>query len=344
MSLEPSFNCLYRRSRYLRMDEDQAAGSRQNRRELFAVAAVAFALKHHEEFRAHFLREICAFEEPMVKVANRIEVQPHHHSDLAIKDTPNSSLYVIEFKVGATLEEKQNPQHEKEFFAVDGYGTLIIQEPDYRHYKRKHFIVLNDFKEFEDRERHGLTCRSRTWSDLSGGRAGSLWADLVDSLGYLGVSAFQFQRLKNMHNAQHTKEAVIMHQTLSDLASRLNFGNSSGEDINWDDDGAWYGRNIPNKRLPRFSDLHTEVQAKEGPMGWFGYQSGTGHFERAMWFYCGSETAARTTHAFILERIPHLPGKSGVKESGVWILSDEQSHLGDAEWFDAVFKALADKR
>lgn len=347
MGFEPSLHCLYRRSRYSRSEGEPATGSRQHRRELFAVAAVAFVLKHDETFRARFFREICGFAASAGRAMPRIEVQPHDHSDLAIKDEVAASLFVVEFKVGAELEEKQNPRHDKAFFGNGGYGKLILEERGYRNFARKSYIVLDDFKGFDDGERQGLTFKARTWADLGGDgeQVGALWADLLDSLGELGVTAFQFQKLRNMNNAQHTKEAVAMHQTLSSVASRLKFGNSGGEDINWEGDEAWYGRNIPNRRLRGFINLEIDVKAEGDVMGWFGYQSGPGHCERAVWFYCGSEQAAKRTQTFILECVRNgPPGKSGIKGTDVWFQSDSYVGVGDAEWFDAVFKVLADKK
>jgi hypothetical protein len=316
---------------------------------MFAVATVAFVLKHDEKFRAHFFHEICGFAGSAVPPRPQIEVQPFDHSDLAIKDEANSSVYVVEFKVGADLEQKQNPKHEKEFFAKGGYGKLILEESGYRDFARKSYVVLNNFnsKEFEDGERQGLWCSSRTWDDLvgEGESVGGLWTDLIDSLGELGVAAFQFKKLRNMNNGQHTKQAVAMHQTLSAVASRLKLGRKGNEEINGDGESVWYGRKIPNKVLLNSLGLKNRVQAQGTHMGWFGYQSGTGHGERAVTFWCGTDEAAKNTQAFILERMRDgPPGKSQIIGTEVYFELEGDAGSGDAEWFDAVFKALADKK
>jgi hypothetical protein len=134
---EPSFYSLYRRSRYVRgEDEDHVADvSRQNRKELYAVAAVAFAIKYDPQFRAHFLGTVCGI--PVTADPSAIlEVQPFHHSDLAIKDAAGCWLSIFEFKVGDKLKPKQNPGSKK-FFAEDGYGQCILDEPAYRDFDER---------------------------------------------------------------------------------------------------------------------------------------------------------------------------------------------------------------
>jgi hypothetical protein len=346
--LEPSFYRLYRRSRYSGSEDNQVTGSSQHQKEMFAVAAVAFVLKHDEKFRAHFLHKICGFAVSVVPPRLRIEVQPNDHSDLALKDDANLSVFIVEFKVGAELKPKQNPKHEKAFFAKDGYGTLILEDCDYINCAKKSYIVLDDSEAFDDCDWPGLTCKSRRWAALvpEGETVGELWADLRNSLGELGVAAFQLEKLKNMKNAKLTKHAVEMHQTLSRVASQLKFGSSGGENINFGDgDSAWYGRHIPSGKLLDFDGLKSCVEAQKSPLGWFGYQSEKEHSERAVTFWCGSDEAAKNTQAFIDERMRNgPPGKSVIKEKEVYFQLDGEADFGDAEWFDEVFKALADKK
>ena len=346
--LEPSFYRLYRRSRYSRSEDNQVTGSSQHQKEMFAVAAVAFVLKHDEKFRAHFLHKICGFALSVVPPRLRIEVQPHHHSDLAIKDDANSSVFIVEFKVGAELEPKQDP-NKKAFLAKGGYGKLILEDRDYGNCNQKSYIVLDDdSKAFVDCDRQGLTCKSRKWADLfpECETVGGLWADLRDSFGELRVAAFQLERLKNMKNAKFTKQAVVMHQTLSRVGSLLQIGKKGGEFIDFSERDSWYGRHIPSAKLLNFDGLKKCVQAKKKPLGWFGYVSEKEHSYRAVTFWCDSDKAAKKTEAFILKRVRNgPPGKSVIYDgTAVDYRLDGDDGFGDAEWFDAVFKALADKK
>jgi hypothetical protein len=266
---------------------------------------------------------------------------------LAIKDEANSSVFIVEFKVDAELEQKQNPKHEKAFFAQGGYGNLILEESGYRDFARKSYVVLNDSKEFEDGERQGLGFKSKTWADLvvHGESVGGLWTDLIDSLGELGVVAFQFKKLRNMNNTQHTVQAVAMHQTLSHVASTLELGNRGGENIGGDGVYVWYGRNISYKVLLNSLDLKKCIQAPATRLGWFGYQSGMGHSQRAVTFCCGSDEAAKNTQAFMRERMRNgPPGESHIERTEVYYQSEGDAGFGDVEWFIAVFQALADKK
>jgi hypothetical protein len=292
VSNEPSFYSLFRRSRYIcGQDHEQAASSRQNRRELYAVAAVAFVIKYAEDFRLHFLSTVCGIELQGGDVPT-FEVQPFDHSDFAIKEKAGRWLVVVEFKVGANLEEKQNPGKAKSFFAPNGYGQLILKESAYRGFERKVYVVVNDAKYFDDATQRGLECKSRTWSDLAFPAAmqTDLWGDLLHSLGDLGVAAFQLRKLKNMNNAQYTTQAVAMHQTLTAIGSKKRFGPSGKLDINMEGEDAWYGRNIPLDRLVDHIFLHAIAGVESS--GWFGYQAGPNHWELAIWIYCESEEAA----------------------------------------------------
>lgn len=344
--MEPSFYRLYRCSRYARVEEDiLSLNGSCNRRELFTVASVAFTLKHDVKFRAHFLHQVCGVTQLGPKPA--IEVQPFHHSDLAIKDDAASSLIVVEFKVGATLKPQQNPA-ETAFFRSNGYGKRILEETARLALNKKSYVVLDNERHFENRPRRGIDCRSATWADLvpEQNPDSLLWTDLIDSLADLNIAAFQFRKLKKMHNAQHTKTAVSMHQTLRAVASKAGFGSGGGEDtIKQEGDDTWYGRNVANTDLEHFTDLARCVQSKKDRMGWFGYQTGPGYCGRAVWFYCGSEEAAKQTLRFIKERLPNgshgAPDRDGVS---VYYESDVSASAsqGDLEWFQMVFKALAD--
>ena len=341
MGLDPSFDCLFRRSRYSRSEDDHPSGPRQNRCELFAVAAVAFAIKHDKDFCRHFLSRICGETEYFDYSDLLIEVQPHDHSDLAIKVKATKTIYIVEFKIGADLAEKQNPD-EVAFFDKGGYGKLILSKDVFEGFHKRIYVVLAQSENFEDGKRQGLECKSRTWADLEPGPLTELWTDLRDSLGEIGVTVFRDQQLQNMHNAKHTKSAVLMHQTLEKAASQLGLRKTGPSFGTEDDRHYWYGRDIPTGKLVGFSKLEDLIRPKDGT-GWFGYESGPDRSQLAIWFYCGSEEAAKETKTFVEARAgPHL-SKAEVKEgtNAVFELAGSTG-LGDAEWFADVFNALKD--
>jgi hypothetical protein len=343
VSNEPSFYTLYRRSHYIREDRDgRASTSLQNRRELYAVAAVAFAIKYDPQFREHLLGTVCGLPTP-TDTLSTLEVQPFHHSDFVIKNATGCWLSVFEFKVGDKLKPKQNPGNKK-FFAEDGYGQRILDEPTYRDFERKMYVVIDDGGTFADGIQKGLEYKSRTWADLNPptGVATEMWSDLLRSLGEIGISAFQLTKLRNMNNATYTQQAVAMHQTLSAIASKLKFGASGSMEINMEGEEAWYGRNIPLDRLLNHIMLHAIAGTKSS--GWFGYQSGPNHWELAIWIYCDSEESAFKLSQFMNVLFAKGPsGRIDVKGKDVSFTSDLQPQPGDSEWFEAVFRALDDK-
>lgn len=342
VSDEPSFYTLFRRSRYARGEsDDHTVGSRQNRRELYAVAAVAFAIKHDDSFRCHFLSAVCGIA-PHSNDALTLAVQPFDHSDFSMKDAGGVWLVVVEFKIGAALEDKQNPAKTQAFFAVDGYGTLILGEPEYQVFTRRLYVVMDDTKHFDDATKHGIECKSRTWVELASGIESGLWSDLLHSLGDLGIAAFQLGKLKNMNNASYTRQAVAMHQTLVAIASKLKVRSSGKMDINMEGDNAWYGREFTLDRL--MNHIYLRALAGSDSRGWFGYQARADQWELAVWLYCESEEAARRTRDYIEPMLKqNLLGRLSCNGKDVTFVSEMVSHIGDAEWFEAVFKALQDK-
>lgn len=324
-------------------DEDHVgAASRQNRKELYAVVAVAFGLKYDPQFREHFLGTVCGIAATTDSIPI-LEVQPFDHSDFAIKDAVDRWLLVVEFKIDAKLEQKQNPGSQK-FFSQGGYGQLICDEPAYRDFQRKVYVVLDDDRTFADGIKQGLEYKSRSWADLNptGGAATEMWGDLLRSLGELGVSAFQLTKLRNMNNATYTQQAVAMHQTLSAIASKLRFGASGSMEINMEGEEAWYGRNVPLDRMNNHIFLH--ALAGVDSSGWFGYQAGPSHWELAIWIYCESEEAASNARNYMQALLARGPsGRLEVKDKAVSFVSDMHPQPGDSEWFEAVFRALDDK-
>jgi hypothetical protein len=323
-------------------EDDLSVVSGQNRRELFAVAAFAFSIRHDPQFRQHFLNTVCGIPaaDDLIVI---LEVQPFHHSDLAIKDGAGRWLLVVEFKVDARLEQKQKPGTH-EFLAQGGYGQLIRDEAGYRGFQRKYYVVLDESRTFEDGTLDGLEYKCRSWADLNptNGAVTEMWDDLLQSLGKLGVSAFQLTKLRNMNNAPYTPQAVAMHQTLVAIASKLKFGSSGSLEINMEGEEVWYGRNIPLDRLMN----HIMLRAIAGTesKGWFGYQAGPNHWELAIWIYCNSEEDASHLSRFLSSLLAKGPsGRIETKGKDVSFTSDMNPQPGDSEWFEAVFRALDDK-
>src|ERR1051325_9272216 len=102
-----------RRSHYLRIadEEDQSEEAKRARqeRERFAVAAVAFCLKHNAALLNNFWQRVCRMETLDHKAMPRITIillEPPHWADLRLVSEFERKRYVwvVEVKAGAPLE------------------------------------------------------------------------------------------------------------------------------------------------------------------------------------------------------------------------------------------------
>src|SRR5882724_9194058 len=114
--MRPSFFTLFKRGRYLSTPDDGnesgAARILRVERERYAVAALAFCLRHEENFRKHFLEKVCRVPEDPEQMppinADGIAIEPPEWADLSLtSDGPKSRfMWVIEAKAGAPLQPK----------------------------------------------------------------------------------------------------------------------------------------------------------------------------------------------------------------------------------------------
>lgn len=362
--MEPSLYSLYRRSRYSPRHEDSPESREEwERRELFAVSAVAFALKHCKAFRNHFLGTICGWTEP--KCAEpQIELEPCKHADLELRDEAHSRLCIVEFKLGAKLQPHQNPSNEA-FFQPDGYGTLILNGRDYSGFARKTYVVLDELERFSEGKQGQLTWRARAWSAVAPHGPGSLsplWEDLLDVLGDLGVDAFHMEKYRNLNLSPYTKQTAAMYELLKE-AGKVLLG-LGGRDVlsfdNWfDKDHSYscYGLNIPVKKSS-LREIETRANPPGNHLGWFGYEQPKNEHWLGVYFYCGSKNDAQNVLDFVQAKLysaneanSESPKvfKDGVTcqfaeddDTAVRIRGLPSAVSDDISWFEAVFKALRD--
>ena len=110
-----------------------------------------------------------------------------------------------------------------------------------------------------------------------------------------------------MKNAKFTKQAVVMHQTLSRVGSLLKIGKKREVNSLTSEKRTLLGMAVkfPWRNYFNFDGLKKCVRAKK-TLGWFGYVSEKEHSYRAVTFWCDSDKAAKKTEAFILERVRNL--------------------------------------
>jgi hypothetical protein len=263
VKIESSFSRLFRQSRYARGDEQNQ--SKQNRRELFAVAAVAFVAKHDENFARNFLRHVAGVPPGALHHDFRWEPQRAFCADLLITDCESDEQYIVEFKVGARLMEKQN-SGSTEFERTTGYGRAIRDQFP----KTKVYTALAQQRDFEDSEKNGLQRHARTWKELipTNGRETPLVEDLLDSLGDLGISVLRLRKIKQMKNAPHVDTTINIHDVLKTVLSE--FSGKPALDIDRDDLYDWVGMYV-RPRPKQHADLRKWLGHNWSYIGWIGY-------------------------------------------------------------------------
>jgi hypothetical protein len=211
VKVDSSFLRLFRQSRYAANDESQSP--RQNRRELFSVAAVAFTAKHDRRFAQDFLVRVAGVPRSDLNHKFKFEPQKDFCADLAITDETSERRYVVEFKVGARVMEKQNSRS-KMFDRPGGYGRAFSD----RLSGVSVYTTLAQQRDFDDFTKDGLHRHARTWRELiPDGKEGHLLEDLLDSLGELGISVLRLRKVKNMKNASHATTTVNIHDLLRSI-------------------------------------------------------------------------------------------------------------------------------
>src|SRR5947199_2735394 len=178
--MKPSFFSLFKRGRYLSAREDQddskAATKRREERERFAVAALAFCLRHDEGFRRHFWERICRVPSGPAQMpritADDVAIEPPEWADLALSSEAGTDAYlwVVEAKAGASLQPKQNPAS-PEFLERGGYGALLTaHKPTER--TRLRYIVLGATQHLGLPDGHPcgeISVQERSWGQLLDG-------------------------------------------------------------------------------------------------------------------------------------------------------------------------------
>ncbi|MEO7679002.1 MAG: hypothetical protein ABIV39_19790 [Verrucomicrobiota bacterium] len=345
MASEPSFYQLFRRSRYTRtaMDAGTPGSEGRNQTEVFAVAALGFLLRHDPKFFEFFLCTVCGMSDiPVGKY--KIICQDGHKSDLAIVWS-GKRVIVIETKIGAMLDDHQNPTLPQFLSAPNGYGLQINR--NYKTEGERYYVVLSKDAAINQASRCSAPkfLGFRQWGGLGKmANPSELVSDFLDSLGCLGIPELQLRSLKSMMNLQDgTASAARIFTLLEGLSKyfQLSYRKRKEEEEKWDvqinADRQHFGINIPSQG--RFKQWSQCVGSSAKTIGWFGYESAMNEKPRlSIWFYPEKGTLKKVEE-FVFSR---LGKKCTLHDDVCYISRSPESTVDDVTWFESYLDKLAD--
>lgn len=306
---------------------------------------VAFAFKHDPVFARHFLKSVCKAKRYSSPRSYEALFQLQHCADLVIRAIDRSELFVIEFKIDALLQPKQNPLT-PQFFRTGGYGAQILKKPEWCHFKKRTYVVLQHNRLFEqDGRLKGLNYHACSWSQLAPGHMApkGIFTDLLKSLSEIGIPSLKNWKGETMKIGDHTKDAVNMWELLSGVLGKAQLSTRPAWNIGHDEEQSWFGLNWPAK-APGYQELVSVVKPS-GAAGWFGYRRVNKNApEVAICCYCdGDEGSLERTKKWLRKRLPPAISKSiHQEEDELYVTTAAKNAEHDEAWLTAVFEKLKD--
>lgn len=209
--MKPSFFSLFKRGRYLSApddgDDSKEAKKLREERERFAVAVLAFCLRHDEAFRRHFWETVCRVPDDPRQMPSiskdDVAIEPAMCADLVISSQTGAASYmwVVEAKAGASLQPKQNPKEPAFWEKGLGYGALLVAQKPSKHTKLR-YIVLGATQPLGIGDGElclGISVQERGWGQLLEGlsRQGIV-KDLIDTFAELRITEFYMEKAKTI--------------------------------------------------------------------------------------------------------------------------------------------------
>jgi hypothetical protein len=335
----------------------------QERLEIFAVAAVGFTLKHDAQFKTNFLKKFAGIDEDDENYEPKL--QPADCIDLELKHSQKHILVVIEFKVWAELQPKQNPWLDGRKYddaglpfwlkAENGYGYQLGQK-NYDQFSTIYYIVVQQNERRRDEKpctKFGKTfwLKSRSWKALLDPTA-EMEEDLVNSLGEIGIEELKDWRMKTMKIKPETVAACAngaeVIKVLLWVSEKLGLTIKS-----WAGFGPeCFGIGLDNKVAARLSEKRSAFlgQHRWG-VGWFGYleiPEQSGKFQPEVWFYCNNGAKPKLLETLKNEfqdssvELPEPP-ESDDPPNCIRIRRSQDSLAPDGSWFCKALGIKGDK-
>ena len=355
--MSPSFFSLFKRGRYFRApsDADNSAEAKAQReeRERFAVAALAFCLKHDQEFLKHFWQRICRFEKedpaempPLDPGA--IQIEPPRWADLRIFHNGETGRYmwVVEVKAGAPLEEIQNPDLPKFQEEGVGYGWLFAKDQKH-HGTRMRYIILGAAKNIDTGRRpFGILLQQHEWKVLTDKyQPSKIVADLFYTLGELQVGAFYMEQAKQISiegGIENVGKAWKVLNAISKEYLKLRPSDSYFEPDELVDGGGSMGLYI-KPPTNKHSEEHTLLQnatRKDGwSLAWFGYEcKKDAKAYKSVWLYVDNVERQDLLTQKLKRQFDSATPERDSSDYWVVVSSQPKESQLDFEWFRSVFE------
>ncbi len=302
--MKPSFFSLFKRGRYLsaREDEDdsKAATKPREERERFAVAALAFCLRHDEGFRRHFWERICRVPSDPAQMppitADDVAIEPQAWADLALRSEIATQDYqwVVEAKAGASLQPKQNPAS-PEFLEPGGYGALLAAHKP----TRLRYIVLGATEHLGLPDGHlcgEIFVQERKWIQLrDGNTCKGIVGDLIDFFAELRIGEFYMEKAKKIVVTGGIENAIDALTVLDAICEHLGIrgGKKDLKSRRLEDGSGEFGYyiNQPQENAsPEYLKLQKATRTTESLIAWLGYKlNADGKTDKAVEFYLNSK-------------------------------------------------------
>jgi hypothetical protein len=347
-----SFQTLFERSRYSicsrRFGLHEPAGQeRIDQQERFATGMMGFALSHDQQFRSHFLSQVCNLGEQALGLGWDVSVEPFNWADLLLQHQLSRTLVVAELKIGAPLERHQNPS-EVEFDSVRngtcaGYGWEISRAAERHGWKKLVYVTIERKASWTRAatKSSGLRCISAEWSLLSRENASSLEEDLYDCLAHFGVTTFISRTMKNKRLAEQATEPMALLIAVLKEVSGVDFRPNTQRLLSEAITFKFLGINLRREDFPKIAEL---VGAEKDIIGWFGYERTERGSGLGVWFYCDDRDRAQT--GLVGERIKKCLLGAGIDTSAfeeidayLHVFCKAEESCGDLEWFSKVLRA-----
>jgi hypothetical protein len=198
-TVSATFTTLFDRSRYSSQGrwfglEEGARKKLVEQQERFAVGMIGFALERDSKFRAHFLGRVCGLKDLPGTSSWEILVEPENWGDLVLKHRATSSLLVAEFKIGANLEEHQNPSADHFYLPARngkkaGYGWEIAQFAKQEKWLHLKYVTVENSASWKKARKvtPDFRCVPGEWRPSSKRRKASAVKRLKQKLTYAGI-------------------------------------------------------------------------------------------------------------------------------------------------------------